>query len=268
MYKLIALDMDRTLLRDDKSLSEKTIHAVRKARERGIRVVIASGRPTKGIRNYLEALGLVSEEDYVISYNGALVQNVKTGEIISKNVLLGKDVHVIYELSKKLGLHIHAFSKEHGLITPRDNPYTQIESIVNGFPIKEMDFSKVSMDDEIIKMAIAEEEEILTNAIKCIPEELSQRYTMVRSMPRSLEILSPNSNKGRGVEALAKHLGIKREEVICVGDAENDMHMIEFAGLGVAMGNATDSLKRIADYVSKSNEEDGVAHVIEKFALK
>ena len=103
---------------------------------------------------------------------------------------------------------------------------------------------------------------------KKIPQEYYEKYTIVRSTPFFLEILRPEENKGSGISLLAKEIGLKQEEIICVGDAGNDKHMIEYAGLGVAMGNATDEIKGMADYVTLSNDEDGVAHVINKFILE
>ena len=109
------------------------------------------------------------------------------------------------------------------------------------------------------KFMMIDHPEILDECIKKIPKKFYEKYTIVRSMPFFLEFLNPNANKG---------VGIKQDEVICVGDAGNDKHMIEYAGLGVAMGNATDDIKEIANYITRTNDEDGVAHVINKFILE
>jgi len=114
---------------------------------------------------------------------------------------------------------------------------------------------------------LVDEPEILSPGVEQIPTDYYDRFTVVRSAPFFLEILNKNSNKGNGVAMLADYLGIASTEVICVGDAGNDIHMLEYAGLSVAMGNAFDDIKAIADYVTHSNEDDGVAHVIEKFIL-
>ena len=114
---------------------------------------------------------------------------------------------------------------------------------------------------------MVEEPEILQEAINNLPEYLYEKYTIVRSAPFFLEFLNKEVNKGVGVEALANSLGIKREEVICMGDAGNDEHMIRYSGFGVAMGNAFEEIKAVADFVTKSNNEDGVAYVIDQFVL-
>lgn len=267
MYKLIALDMDGTLLRKDKTISNRTKTAIKKAKENGIKVVLASGRPIEGIERYLEELDLITEDDYVLSYNGSMVQNTRTKEVISSDILSGEDLHILYGVSKDIGVNIHAFSRTHGLITPKTSTYTELEGNINGIRIKEIDFDEVKKDDDIVKIMMIDEPEILSKGIELIPNEFYQKYTIVKSAPYFLEFLNIKSNKGSGMEALANYLGIEKEEIICVGDAGNDKHMVEFAGLGIAMGNATEDIKEIAQYITKSNEEDGVAEVIEKFML-
>lgn len=266
MYKLIALDMDGTLLREDKTISEGTKIAIEKAKKKGVKIVLASGRPTEGIRSYLEELDLLSGEDFVVSYNGAVVQNTKTKEIINRTVLSGADLHELYELSKELGVNIHAFSKE-GCITPELTKYSILEGDINNIPVITVDYKDVAKEEEIIKIMMVEEPEILQKAIDSLPKEIYEKYTVVRSAPFFLEFLNKKVNKGTGVEALANSLGIKQEEVICMGDAGNDEHMIRYAGLGVAMGNAFEEIKEMADFITKSNDEDGVAYVINKFVL-
>ena len=108
-------------------------------------------------------------------------------------------------------------------------------------------------------------EPVLEEAIKRIPDSFYDEYTIVRSAPFFLEFLNKASSKGTGIKAVGEYLKIPQQEIICIGDAGNDLDMIEFAGLGVAMGNAFKEVKEAADYVTLTNEEDGVAHVIEKF---
>ena len=267
MYKLIALDMDGTLLKEDKTISKLTQEVIQKAKDKGVKIVLASGRPVEGIHRYLEQLNLMSGEDFVVSYNGAIVQNTKTKEIISRTVLTGRDLHELYTLSKTLGVNIHAFSQE-GCITPKLTKYSILEGEINGIPVVEKNYETIQESEEIIKIMMVDEPERLQEAIDQLPAYLYEKYTIVRSAPFFLEFLNKEVNKGVGVEALANSLGIKREEVICMGDAGNDEHMIRYAGLGVAMGNAFDEIKAIADFVTKSNDEDGVAYVIEQFVLK
>lgn len=267
MYKLIALDMDGTLLKGDHTISEETKNKLMLAKEKGVKVVLASGRPIEGLERYLKELELQNEGDYVVSYNGAIVQDTYTKEIVSKMTLKGSDLHELYELSKEIKVNIHAFSKE-GCITPVLTKYSELEGTINGIDVLIVDFNTVNKEEDIIKIMMIDEPEILEEAIKKIPASIYEKYTVVRSAPFFLEFLNKEVDKGAGVKALAENLNIKREEVICVGDAGNDEHMVRYAGLGVAMGNAFPELKEVADFITKTNEEDGVAYVVDKYILK
>lgn len=266
MYKLIALDMDGTLLDEEKNITQANFDAIQNAKAQGKNVIIATGRPLAGVRRYLEHLNLVSDEDYVVAFNGALVQNTKSGDIISKVTLSMDDYRYLYEVSKRLGVHIHALTESY-VTTPINNKYTDVEAEINQIPIVEKQLFELSEDLTIVKVMFIDEPEILDNIILQIPEEVYERYTVLRSCPFFLEFLDKKVNKGFGVNAVANKLGISSEDVICVGDAGNDIDMIKYAGLGVAMGNAFDEVKEIANYITLSNEESGVAHVINKFMI-
>lgn len=267
MYKLIAIDMDGTLLKKDKTVSERTKNTIKAAKEKGVQVVIATGRPIDGVTRYLEELDMYDENDYVLTYNGGLVLKTKSREVISKIALTGADLHYLHSLSKELGVNIHAFSEVHGLITPKNSKYTEVEANINGINININDYSEIEDEHSIIKVMMIDEPEILQNAIDNLPQEVYDKYTVVRSTPYFLEFLNKAVNKGTGVELLAQHLGIKQEEVMTFGDAGNDLDMIIYAGMGVAMANAFDEVKEAANYITDSNENDGVAKAIEKFVL-
>lgn len=268
MYKLIAIDMDGTLLREDKTVSERTKNAIKEAKEKGVQVVIATGRPIDGVTRYLEELDMYDENDCVLTYNGGLVLKTKSREVISKIALTGADLHYLHNLSKELDVNIHAFSEIHGLITPKNSKYTEVEANINGIEININDYSDIEDDHSIIKVMMIDEPEILQKAVDRLPQEVYDKYTVVRSTPYFLEFLNKSVNKGTGVELLAKHLGIKQEEVMTFGDAGNDIDMIVYAGMGVAMENGFEEVKKAANYITDSNENDGVAKAIEKFVLK
>ncbi|GAB6109367.1 sugar-phosphatase [Fusibacter bizertensis] len=266
-YKLIALDMDGTLFNEKKEISVRNRVAIREARENGKNVVIATGRPLIGIRKVLDELDLNTNEDYVIAFNGALVQNAKTGEVIYKSVLTLNDYKFLYEVSKDLDVHIQALTESY-VTTPVLNPFTQVEADLNGIEIIKSDVNTFPETETIVKVMFVDEKEKLDKVISLLSDEVKSKYTIVRSSAIFLEFLNLEANKGVGVNAVAVAKNISSHEVICVGDAGNDIAMINYAGLGVAMGNAYDEVKRIADYVTDTNEEDGVAKVIEKFMLK
>lgn len=267
MYKLIALDMDGTLLTTDKKVSEKTEAAIKAAEAKGVKIVLASGRPLIGINRYLEELDLMKGEDYVLSFNGGLVQNTKTKEVVSKISLKGSDLKYIYKISKELNVNIHAFSAINGLISPKISQYTEHEAEINGIDINIKNFDEVDDDEDIIKIMMIDPEEILDPAIEKLPSEIYEKYSVFKSAPFFLEFTDKEVDKGLGLKKLGEYLGIKREEIIACGDAGNDFSMVKYAGLGVAMDNAISEVKEVANYITTSNDEDGIANVIEKFIL-
>ncbi|MBL0514733.1 MULTISPECIES: sugar-phosphatase [Aeromonas] len=267
MYKLIALDMDGTLLNPQGQITPRTHAAIAAARDQGVTVVLTSGRPLEGMTPYLAELGLTGQDDYVICYNGALVQQVADQRILRSQLLTGSDASAIAHLASELGVNVHGFSVRQGLISPRVSTYTEHESRLIKMPINLVDFATLPADEQIMKVMMIDPEPQLSRAIAQLPAELYERYTVVRSSPYFLEFMNKRSNKGTGVAALAEHLGLDASRVIAVGDAGNDRHMIEYAGLGVAMGNATDEIKALAQHTTARNDEDGVARVIEQFIL-
>ena len=172
MYKLIAIDMDGTLLKNDKSVSDRTKKAIKEAQEKGVNVVIATGRPIDGVTRYLEELDMLGENDYVLSYNGGLVLKAKSREVISKTVLSGSDLHYLHKLSKDLGVNIHAFSEVHGLITPKNSKYTEVEANINGINIGINDYSEIEDDHSIVKVMMIDEPEVLQKAVDNLPKEV------------------------------------------------------------------------------------------------
>lgn len=267
MYELIALDMDGTLLNHKKEISIGNYNAIRAAQAKGKKVVIATGRPLVGVKRYLAQLEMVTDDDYVIAFNGALVQTAKTGRVISKKTLEWEDYQSLYALSLELGVHIHALS-EHHVMTPVPNPYTDVEAEINLIETEVIAVAEVSKSCTIVKVMFVDEPSKLDEAMTKLPDWAKEKYTIVRSADIFLEFLENTVNKGTGVAAIAKEMGITHKEVICVGDAGNDIDMILYAGLGVAMENAFDYVKDIADFITLSNEEDGVAHVIERYMLR
>lgn len=267
MYRLIALDIDGTTLNSKNQISPRTIAAIKAATAQGIYVVLASGRPLDGVMMHLETLGLVGENQFAISYNGALIQRVSDGKVLNSQTLKGRDAKRIGATAKALGVHTHAFSLTRGLITPELSHYTEYEAQMNGIDCHLLDYAHLDDDELIMKVMMIDPPEILQPAIDQLPEAFYQDYTVLRSSAFFLEFMDPSTNKGAGVAALAEHLGIAQDEVICVGDAGNDHHMLRWAGLGVAMGNADLQTQAIADTVTASNDDDGVALVIEKYLL-
>ena len=267
MYKLIALDMDGTLLNSQGAISPRNKQAILAAIAQGTRVVLASGRPLEGMNWALEELGMTGKDDYVACYNGSLVYQVADKQLLRSQTVTGADAKKLADLANKLGVHVHAFSVKAGLITPKHNYYTDHEAKINGLSITEVDFSTLSDDEAMLKVMMIDEPEKLSAAIAQLPASLYKQYNILQSAPFFLEFLHTNSHKGIGVEAIVQQFGINADEVICMGDAGNDKQMLEYAGLGVAMDNASDDIKAIANHITASHNDDGGALVIEAFIL-
>ncbi|MCG6201206.1 Cof-type HAD-IIB family hydrolase [Psychromonas antarctica] len=268
MYKLIAIDMDGTLLNKNKQITSRTYSAIQDAKAAGIKIVLASGRPLEGLQPYLEYLGLIAEDDFVISYNGSRIQRVGNGKVLHEATLHGSDAKILHKIATEFNVFIHAFSITDGLIAHKNNPWTDIESTVNGVPVCEMDFQQLDDNNALIKIMLVGEPEALDKVVVNLPASLKDNYTVLRSEPFFLEFLHIDSNKGTAVEHLANIMCLDAAQVMCIGDAGNDHHMLSFAGFAVAMGNATLETKALADYIAPSNDQDGVAVAIEVYALQ
>ena len=267
MIKLIAIDLDGTLFDSKKNISIENKKAIAKAKAMGIKVVIATGRPISGAMPVLEALILTSKDDYAFIYNGSKVFNVGTGEIVFSSTINGADVKDLYNESLRLGTHFHAFRKNEELITSKHNPYTDVEATINHIEDILTDINSLNDNDEFLKAMMVDKDEVVTNAINNINPKFTEKYSMVRSAKIFLEFLNKNTHKGHAVEALASYLGIDMSETMAIGDAGNDLPMILCAGIGVAMENSFPEIKEKAKYHTKSNEDDGVAYAIYKYAL-
>nr|WP_243425526.1 Cof-type HAD-IIB family hydrolase [Clostridium paridis] len=268
VYKLVSIDIDGTLLGSNRLVSEKTKEAIKRATELGVKIVITSGRPINRVIDLVKELGLDKDEEYVIANNGSTVHNTKDLSIIYERHLRGKDLKRVYKVFKRDGLAFEAHM-DRGSLVEKD--------IVNVLPnnwrlsssdTKIIDLNKELDDEEkVIKFLIISKVDVLEDIYEDINKKFSNEYSIVRSFDHLCEFMYKGCNKATGLMELGKHLGIKQDEIMSIGDELNDFEMIEYAGLGVAMGNARDEIKNIANYITKSNDEDGVAYALEKFII-
>lgn len=265
MIKLCTIDLDGTLFDDQKRISEENKLAIHKAKENGCKIVIATGRPYNGVLPVLEELYLVSDTDYVICYNGAKVFNTKTLEIIFSTTISGKTVKELYLESKRLGTNFHAFMINEDLITDVHNPYTDVEVRINKIVDHIIDFKSLKDNDEFLKCMMVGEKVAVDKAMNNLNPKYYSDYSVVRSSSIFLEFLNKTTNKGTALEALASYLNIRMEETMAIGDAGNDLAMIEKAGVGVAMENSFPEVKKVANFITTSNESSGVAKALNQF---
>ena len=266
--KLIALDLDGTLLTTDKKLTERTKSMLKAAREQGVKVVLTTGRPLKAMDFFLKELGTDGHEDeYTITFNGGLVQK-NTGEILDKTVFSIDDVSRIYEETEKLNIPLDAISE--GIVyqiqSDQESLYAQFNPALTFVPTA---FEDLSSQITYNKCVTAFPQELLDAAIQKISPELFDKYEIFKSRELLLEWSPKNVHKATGLAKLIEHLGIDRSQVMACGDEANDLSMIEWAGLGVAMQNAVPEVKAVANVVTPmTNDEEAVAWAIEKYVLK
>ncbi|QKJ85002.1 Sugar phosphatase [Paramixta manurensis] len=266
--KLIAIDMDGTLLNPQHDITPRVKQAIARARSKGVHIVLATGRPFIGIQRYLLELDLQQEGQYCITNNGALVQRAVNGDCVAETTLSFDDYLRFEKLARELGVHFQALDKSFLYTANKDiSEYTIHEASLTGMPLRYRAVEEMDSTLTFPKVMMIDPAEVLDAAIARLPQEARDNYTILKSAPYYLEILNKRVNKGSGVQALAEQLGLARDEVMAIGDQENDLAMLEYAGIGVAMGNGIEAVKAISQFVTKTNMEDGVAHAIEKFVL-
>ncbi len=265
MIKLCAIDLDGTLFDEKKQISKENKQAIVEAKNKGCRIVIATGRPYHGVYPILKELQLLSNDDYVICYNGAKVFNTGTQELIYSSTIKGTDVKALYKEAQRLNTYFHAFRKNEELITDQHNPYTDVEVHINHIEDHIVSFSSLKDEDEFLKCMMVDKKEKLDRAFFHLDEDYKNQYCVVRSATIFLEFLNRNTNKGSALEALSQYLNIPMTQTMAIGDAGNDLAMIEKAGIGVAMENSFEEVKKVANYITTSNEASGVAKALQTF---
>ncbi len=262
-YRLIAIDLDDTLLDNELRVSPRTRQALHRTVERGSIVTIATGRM------YRSALPLALDleiEAPIITYQGALVKNARSGEVLlDRPVPLALAAQVLAE-GYKTGIHINLYLHDNlyvDKITPEGAGYAGLAG-VELYPVGNLlEF----MRSEPAKIVFIAEPARLDRLNEELPARFGDSLYITKSKPNYLEFMHPRATKGQALQALAGRYGVCREEVMAFGDSYNDLDMIEFAGMGVAMGNSPEEVKEKADYVTGTNQNEGVAEVLEKFVL-
>ena len=263
-YKVLVLDIDGTLHNSDKEVSPKTKEAIINAQKNGTIVVLASGRSTCGVMPVAKEIELDKFGGYILSFNGGRITNCKTGEVIYETNISKEDVPEIYNISKEMGVNIFTYF-ENKVITENDSEYLRLECRVSQSKSKFVESFVDAVNFDVPKFLMSGDGDYLAKIEPKVCEKLNGRFNVFRSEPFFLEIMPNNIDKANSLEKLLEHLNISKDEMIACGDGFNDVSMINFAGLGVAMGNAQEVVKDVSDFITQSNDDDGIVHVIEKF---
>ena len=267
-YKLLVLDVDGTLLNDEREISKRTLAALLKVQQMGVRIVLASGRPTYGLMPLAKTLELGNYGGFVLSYNGCQIIKAQNGEILFERRINPEMLPYLEKKARKNGFAIFTYHDDTLITDSPDNEYIKNEALLNNLKIiKEDEFSTAIDFAPCMCMLVSDKEKALIGLEQHWEKRLAGTLDAFRSEPYFLEVVPCGVNKANTLGALLEHLGVTREEVIAVGDGVCDVTMLQLAGMGVAMGHSQDSVKVCADYVTASNEEDGVALAVEKLIL-
>jgi len=265
MYKMIVLDMDDTLLCNEHKISERNKKAILRAQENGVYVVLASGRPTGAMVEYAKELQMDKFESYIISYNGGEIISCKDNKLIFEQALTMEEIHDLYNFSREHKVQILTYHNNE-IISEDSSEYIDVEANITKMKHNKVISFKDYMTTGAIKCIMLEEPSYLKEVEKKLKAIKTDKSVAI-SKPFFLEVMPQGIDKGQTLDRLVKQLGIKQEEVMAVGNAHNDLSMIEYAGLGVWVANVDKELIPLGDALVASNLDDGVAEAIEKFVL-
>lgn len=263
--KLLVLDIDGTLVNSKKEITPATLAALSRWREAGNKIAIATGRPTAGVREVAKAARMTEEGGYILSYNGACITDAATGERVSGKFL---PASLPAELAAYAAAHpeVGVISYEGDTVLSLKEPdeYIVLEAVtINKMGLRTLpDFSAI--DFAVHKCLFTAPPQVAEGHLAVLQERFGDRAAIYRSEPFFIEVMPHNVDKATSLEEFVPKLGITREDVICVGDGYNDVSMIRWAGLGVAMANARQPVRDAADRLTLSCDEDGVAVLIDE----
>jgi Cof subfamily protein (haloacid dehalogenase superfamily) len=264
-YKMLVLDMDDTLLTDDHKISDINKEMLLKAQAMGVYVVLASGRPTSAMTAYAKELELDLNNSYMISFNGAVISNVKDDEILFEQTLAKEQIHELYDYSLKNKTHIITYLNNE-IISETDSEFIEIEKIITGLKHHKVASFKEAVTTAAVKCILLEEPSYLKGLEDDLKAEMPH-LSVAMSKPFFLEVAQNGIDKAASLKLLAAKLNINQSEIIAVGNAGNDLSMIEYAGLGVWVDNVTPELRDRADVIVASNNNNGVAEVVQRYIL-
>lgn len=266
-YNIIVLDLDGTLTNRDKVITPRTKAALMKAQEAGKIVVLASGRPTAGVQPLAEELELACFGSYILSYNGGMITDCRTGEAVFSALLPLESNQKIIGLAKEHRVDILTYEGGDIITNNAKCPYAVIESNINHLPLRQVDDMEKYVNFQVPKFLMLDDGDYLAAVEAKVKAAMGRDYSVYRSEEFFLEIMPKGIDKAQSLERLLAHLHMSKDEMIACGDGYNDLSMIRYAGLGVAMENAVLPVRNAADYITASNNEDGVGLVVEKFML-
>ena len=265
--RLLAIDLDDTLLRSDLTISSRNKNAIKKAEAAGVAVVLASGRISAAMEHFVKILGMHRRGAYIICNNGAIIRESITGNIINESRIEAGTALTAFDLADAEGFAVQIY-EDNIMYVSRSNEYSSYDQKLTGLRQVVVDNFRAMVGGGCHKLLIPGDPMLLGPLENLFRAYLDDNITIFTSKPYFLELLPAKTDKGTALAWVAGSLGIKQEEVLAIGDSMNDEAMIRWAGIGIAMVNGDDRIKNIANLVTeKNNDDDGVAEVIERYVL-
>lgn len=264
-YKMLVLDIDGTATNSRKQVTPETREAVIRLQQAEIPVAIASGRPSQGIAAVADTFQFQKYGGYILAFNGAKIINWKTKECVYSRTLTSSMARRLARDAREFQIGMITYEDSCLVSATPEDSYMEIESKINRLPIYVPESFDRYLEHPVPKCLFTGDPDLLEKVEPILADKYCHEAQIFRSEPFFLEATPKNIDKAYCLEKLLKILSLSREELICCGDGYNDISMIQFAGLGVAMANAQEKVKEVADYITASNDEDGVASVIRKF---
>ena len=259
-YKLLAVDMDGTLLNNQKEIPDNTLEAINEMILKDYVFCISTGRPMYGVKKYCEQ---INGDIPLILYNGAVVTFSKSNKVLLSNCLKAEQSKRIIDLINSFdGTYIFWSNEE--LYVNKINDYTNGYFKISNAKANIIDANTIIPHGKITKIIWFEENSKLVEYQRTVLKDYKD-VNFFTSQPTFLEFVSTGISKAKALEIIGEYYGIDKDEMVAVGDGCNDLLMLEYAGLGVAMANADEEVRTKADYVTSSNEDEGVLEVINKF---
>lgn len=266
MIKLLALDLDGTLLNDNQTIDKETVKSLKKIKNSGIKIVLCSSRPYYRIKKFVKQLDLDCPNQYTVSFNGGLILENNSNNIVFINTLKIDEVKEIIKMGRNSNLRIFLYEESNIISNLECLEYTENNPDSN-FEIR--DFNDLNLEKHVIyKIIFYGEKNDILKLKKEIPEYIREKFMVTSSHDSNIEIVPKDNSKSKGLAKIGKITGISAEEMACFGDNENDLDMFNYVGYSIAMGNAIDNIKDIANYVTFSNNENGIVHAIEDMINK
>lgn len=265
-YRLLVLDIDGTVTNSKKEVTPKTREQIIRLQREGVKVVLASGRPPEGVFPIAKVLQLEQFDSYLLTFNGGKIIHLKTGKCIFEKHL---PMHIPKRLAgdaKTHGIGMAAYGKGVILAGTVPDSYLKLESEISKMPIEYHENLAADLNQTVNQCILTGEPELLEEVEPVLFGKYFHEAQIFHSEPFYLEVSPKNVDKAYGLKHLLRFLGISREKMVCCGDSYNDIRMLQYAGVGIAMKNAPKSVKVVADYVTENdNDHDGIAEVIGRF---